>query len=173
MFRPSTLPIRTLPTFVAKRFEFWTIWNLTSSASEFRPSDVFSPTHAVFVEVGAYLSRFSRSRQTAIQMICWSSDLDSPRRVNMNAIFFKPFGNKIVKFMTIYVSKPTSLTPIWVEHFSDLSIQSLGLFGIQKMCRQASFLHTPVAIALVLEASKTAQKIRSWKRNSDITKACQ
>ena len=64
----------------------------------------------------------------------------------MNAIFFKPFGNQIVKFMAIYVSKPTSFTPIWVEHFSDLSIQSLGLFGIQKMCRQAFFLHTPVLL---------------------------
>ena len=38
--------------------------------------------------------------------------------------------------MTIYVSKATSLTPIWVEHFWDLSKQRLGLVGIQEMCRQ-------------------------------------
>ena len=48
--------------------------------------------------------------------------------------FFKPFGNHIVNFMTIYVSQLTSLTPTKVDHFSDLSTQSLGLFGIQKMC---------------------------------------
>ena len=77
-------------------------------------------------------------------MIFWSSDLDSPLRVSMNAIFFKPVGNQIVKLMTIYVSKPTSLTPIWVEHFSDVSIRNLCNFGIQKMCRQVFLLHTPV-----------------------------
>ena len=57
----------------------------------------------------------------------------------MNVIFFKPFGNQIVKLMTIYVSKPTSLTPIWVEHFSDLSIQSLGLLGSRKCADKLLF----------------------------------
>ena len=52
-------------------------------------------------------------------------DLDFPRRVNVKVIFFRPFGNQIVKFMTIslyiYVSNPTSLTPMWIEHCSDLA----------------------------------------------------
>ena len=89
----------------------------------------------------------------AIQMLFLSSDLDSPRRVSMNAIFFKPFGNHIVKFMTIYASKPISLNQtycIWVEHFSDLTKPNLGLFGIQKIGRRAFFLQTPVALLVHL-----------------------
>ena len=90
-------------------------------------------------------SRFSRSWQTAIQMIFWSSDLDSPRRVSMVLHLFKPFGNHIATFMTIYVSKPTSLTHIWVEHFSDSSKYNICLFGIRKLGWRAFFLQTPVA----------------------------
>ena len=138
--RLSTLLIGTLPTFLEERFEIWNVWNFVIFGLR-----VLRLLSTLFM-FDLVFSRFWRLRQTAIRMIFGSSDLDSPRRVSMNAIFFKPFGNQIVKFMTIYVSKPTSLTPIWVEHFSDLSIQSLGLFGIQKMCRQAFFLHTPVYV---------------------------
>lgn len=44
----------------------------------------------------------------------------------MNAIFFKPFGNQVVNFMTIYVPKHTSLTQVWVEYFSDSSNANLA-----------------------------------------------
>ena len=72
-------------------------------------------------------------------MIFWSSDLDYPRRASMCLHLFKPFGNQIVTFMTIYVSKPTSLTHIWVEQFSNLSKYNLCLFGIRKLGRRAFF----------------------------------